>query len=353
MDALSQAISQYRWILIAACAVGCVLFLLSGLFALRDLNRIAFRLERSTVISRALGSMLRAVLCLLAGGAIYSVTNAVSRPLPPVAIQPVARASPTPFTIIVPTADFEQAIAVASVAAAATPVTDTNVLPTASLTDAMLVTVTATPMVTTTAIPQIVLVGAPTVAAEQTPTPPASATPLVIPTATSAAGLQTLPTLPPVGEGTQQAPAAAPSATRPPAGTAVIVELPLLPTPTLGPTATPQTAPAAPAVVSGGCRPGELTIYRPSAGETINGSFDIIGDAAFRDGKYRIDVVPANESAWRFIFENFKKVQGESLMPPRFQTGIFPNGSYFMKLTLVDPAGNEQGNCVVPFNIGN
>lgn len=350
MDVLSQTISQYRWILIAACAVGCVLFLLSGLFALRDLNRIAFRLERSTVISRALGSMLRAVLCLLAGGAIYYVTNAIGRPLPPVAIQSVARASPTPFTIIVPTADFEQAIAVASVAAAVTPVTDTTLLPTASLTDAMLVTVTATPLVTTTAIPQIVIVGAPTAAGAATPMPQPSATPLVIPTATSAVGLLTLPTLPASAAGT---PAAAASPTRPPAGTAVVVELPLLPTPTLGPTATSQPVAAAPAVVSGGCRPGELTIYRPSAGETINGSFDIIGDAAFRNGKYRIDVVPASESAWRFIFENFNKVQGESLMPSRFQTGIFPNGPYLMKLTLVDPAGNEQGNCVVPFNIGN
>jgi hypothetical protein len=63
--------------------------------------------------------------------------------------------------------------------------------------------------------------------------------------------------------------------------------------------------------------------------------------------------VPASETSWRFIWEGYKKVQGESLMPPLFQTNIFPNGPYFMKLTLISATGDEALRCVVPFNIQN
>ncbi len=347
MEVLANGISQFRWILLIACVAGFVLFFLSGIFALRDLNRVAFRLERSTVISKSMGSLMRAVLCLLAGGAVYYVTSVISRPQPIIASPQLARMTATPFTIIIPTADLKQAVDVASVIAAATPVTDVLTLPTASLSDASLVTVTATPLITVTSIPQIVIIGAPTLPLVASPTPAPTTTPLVIPSATSAQ-LPVLPTLPPTDGGTPAGPGA--TATRPPAGTPVVVALQQLPTPTLAPSETPL---AASAPVASACRPAEIMIYKPQANETINGNYDLIGDAVFGSGKYRIDVVPAGETAWRFIFEAFKKVQGESLMPPRFQTSIFPNGAYFMKVTLVDPAGNETGRCIVPFNIGN
>lgn len=350
MEVIVQSATQIRWILLAACGVGCVLFLLTGMFAMRDLGRASFRLERSTVVNRAVGSFLRALLCVLAGGAIYYVTGMVSRPSQQASavIRPLA-ATVTPFTIVITpiaTADVAEAVKVAAAVAQATPVTDVLSLPTPSLVDSNLVTVTATPFATVESLPTLAVIG--------TTSAPATPTPLTIPTATRSAlataaatatpmvaaasdTLASLPTLPPLPTSAQAANAAQNAAT-----------------PTLAPTETslPAAVAQSPAIESN-CGTPDLRLYKPAAGETISGLYTIVGDAILGSGRYKLEVLPAGETAWRFIWEGFKKVQGESLMPPGFPTADFANGAYFMKITLVNPGGDEIIRCVVPFSIQN
>ena len=353
MEVIVQSATQIRWILLAACGVGCILFLLTGLLAMRDLGRASFRLERSTVVNRAVGSFLRALLCVLAGGAIYYVTGMVSRPTQQATavIRPLA-ATVTPFTIVItpiPTADVAEAVKVAAVVAQATPVTDVLSLPTPSLVDAGLVTVTATPFATVAPLPTLAVISSTRA--------PVTPTPLTIPTATSAPAaaatqqsatnnVASLPTLPPLP--TPAGGEARPAPTQPPAAAPPLAAA----SPTLAPTETSLPVSQSPAIESN-CGTPELRLYKPAAGETVTGSYDVVGDAIFGSGRYKVEVLPAGETAWRFIWEGFKKVQGESLIPPRFPTNNFANGAYFMKLTLVSPAGDELLRCVVPFNIQN
>ena len=124
------------------------------------------------------------------------------------------------------------------------------------------------------------------------------------------------------------------------------------PTPTLAATETALPA-AAVVVADSNCDTADLKLYHPARGDTISGAYTIIGDAHVGSGRYRIEVIPAGETAWRFIWEGYKSIQGESMMAPRFQTAMFPNGAYLMKLTLVAASGDENLRCVVPFNIGN
>lgn len=357
MEVFAQGIGQFRLILLLACLAGFIIFFLTGVVALRNLGRASFRLERSSVVNRALGSMLRALLCLFAGGVIWYVTGLMGRPA---AARPLT-ATNTPYTIVisaVPTADLNGAALVAQsqIAAADVPKPDSQALPTPSLIDGMLVTVTATPFVTPTSIPT----RAPDAAGDAAPTIPVITTAGPATTPTVAAIPATLPPIQPTIAATAaQAPAqlavlpsatvgarAVSAATLPPLAT-----LPL-PTPTMAATETAQPAPAA-AMADSNCDTADLKLYHPARGDTISGAYTIIGDAHVGSGRFRIEVIPVGETAWRFIWEGYKSIQGESMMASGFQTTMFPNGAYLMKLTLVAASGDERLRCVVPFNIGN
>ncbi len=337
MELITQLVTRFGLIVVVVCVIGCLIFFVSGVFAMRDMNQVAFRLERAAIVSRAVNAFLRAALCLLAGGVTYYMMAALDQPVNGMTArvsQVRFAASATPQTIVltrVPTADLKQAVTVAAVVAQATPITNPLALPTPSLNDALLVTVTATPLPASTLLPTLAVIEA------QAATP--TQLPLSIPTNTP--------------------PAPAPGAVAALPTLAVIAVSPLDPgatpaalVPTLAPTLTPAPAPAA-AAVTGTCETPDARLYRPAPNETVAGTIDIIGDAVFGAGKYKLEVAPIGESAWRFLWEGFQKVQGETLMPPRFQTSIFPNGSYLMQLTLVTPAGDERARCIVPFNITN
>jgi hypothetical protein len=340
MELIAQTVTRFGLIVVIVCVIGCLIFLVSGVFAVRDMNQVAFRLERTAIINRAVNAFLRAALCLLAGGVTYYVMGVLDRPATGSAAnigQVRFSASPTPQTIVltrVPTADLKQAVTVAAVVAQATPNTDPLALPTPSLSDALLVTVTATPFVAPTLLPTLAVIDA------QAATP--TQLPLSIPTNTppvpAPASVAVLPTLAiiPVATPIPNANPAAPG-----------------PVPTLAATLTVAPAPPAAAIDAGNCATADARLYRPTANETVAGTIDIVGDAVFGSGKYKLEVVPTGENAWRFLWEGFQKIQGEALMPPRFQTSIFPNGTYLMRLTLVTPAGDETARCIVPFNISN
>ncbi len=100
MDIIPQLITRYSIVLYAVCGIACAYFFFTGVASLRELRRAVFRLERRAVVSRAINAMLKAVLCMIIGVAIYAVTT----------IAPVTRAnslldSPTntPSGILIPT----------------------------------------------------------------------------------------------------------------------------------------------------------------------------------------------------------------------------------------------------------
>jgi hypothetical protein len=333
MDVIAQSIRQSSFLLVAICALACLAFLVSALFSLRGWRRASFRKERQDAVNRTVEFLLRAGLCALAGGAIWFSSGLLAPRSTAVAQRPLG-ATATPFTIVIrpiPTADVRQAMATAQAVAdatAAVPPTDTLALPTPSLNEALLVTVTATPLATPTTLPTLAplapLPAAPVDTPAPTPTPLAidnarvTATPNPGVRATTNAGLAIVP----------------------------------LATPTLAPTETPAAAAQSPAI-STDCSTPDARLYRPAAGEAVVGNYNIVGDAIFGQGSYRLDILPVNETAWRFLWIGYSKVQGETLMPPLFATNIFPNGNYLMRLTLITPAGDERLRCVVPFTIAN
>jgi hypothetical protein len=343
MEIIAQGLGRFGLFLVIACIGGSLIFLLSGLFTLRDLGRASFRLERSTVVGRAISAFLRSALCLLVGGLIYYMTGVLDRPAAsaPQVGQLRFAATPTPRTIVltlIPTADIKQAEQVAAVVAQATPISGALSLPTPSLDNALLVTVTATPLLTPTALPTLAVLDVATV----TPPPPALAVPTNTPPprANSDASVPTLAVIP---ISSNSGPTPAP-----------VSVVQSLPTPTLAPSAVPAApAAAAPPADASNCATADLRLYKPASGESIGGAYRIVGDAVFGTGKYKIEVLPNGDSAWRFIWEGFEKVQGDTMMAPGFQTTIFPNGAYLMRLTLVTPSGQEVARCVVPFTIAN
>ena len=81
MEIIPQLISRYSIVLYAVCGIACAYFLLTGAASLRELRRAVFRLERNAVVSRAVSALLKAILCLGIGAAIFLVTTlAPARP---------------------------------------------------------------------------------------------------------------------------------------------------------------------------------------------------------------------------------------------------------------------------------
>jgi hypothetical protein len=346
MEVIAQSIGQFRFVLIGVCLFGFTVFLVSGFLALRDLNRASFRLERSSVIGKATASWLRAALCLLAAGAVWFSTSLITRtnrgtsvalrPLlsTPTSAQIVITLIPTIAPTSIPTADLQQAAQIAQAIAQATPTTDLLAAPVVTV-DPSTVLVSPTPPPEPTAAPL------PTLAPQPLPAQPTQA-PLAVQTV--AAALNVAPTATTARSApTNVAPTVA-APTRP----AVIVTLA---PPTTAPAAQPP-APQSPAV-SSDCSNPDAQINSPTPGQTLSGVFDIRGRAGFNGGRYALHVLPVGETVWRFLSDSPNNVKGESLMPQGFQTSIFANGSYLLRLTIIAPSGDELRRCIVPFNIRN
>jgi hypothetical protein len=77
MEIIPQLISRYSIVLYAVCAIACGYFVFTGMASLRELRRAVFRLERNAVVTRAVSAMLKALLCVIIGAAIYVVTTMV------------------------------------------------------------------------------------------------------------------------------------------------------------------------------------------------------------------------------------------------------------------------------------
>lgn len=327
MEVVLQSIVQLRAILLIACVAGMGIFLFGGIMSLRDLERVSFRLERTSVVRRTATYFLRALFFLALGLGIFLATERYRTSTAAPAGGGASAAVATPFRIVVtplPTADLSQAQAVAQNVSGATPNPDPLSMPTPSLDESSLVVVTATPLPgNVDALPTF------------TPEPATQA--------------ESLPTLPPPDTPT---PFAIPTAT--PAPTAA--EIAVLPIAVAG-EATPALQPlfegaGAPIVVDAAC--GDVArVLRPKKDEAATAAYDIVGTAVFAGGVYRLELIPAGESVWRHLWEAPASVSEASLMPAPMQTSLFPNGSYFLRLLVFGSNGDEVARCTTAFEIRN
>ena len=118
MEIVPQLISRYSIVLYAVCGIACAYFVLTGVASLRELRRAVFRLERNTVVSRAMGALLKAVLCLIIGAGIYLVAGLQTGK--PVSSSLLSDVTTTPVDLIMPTSMATAVITPGQVMASAT-----------------------------------------------------------------------------------------------------------------------------------------------------------------------------------------------------------------------------------------
>jgi hypothetical protein len=335
MEVILRLLKDLQMVLVAICAICCAAFIFTGLASMRDMRRAVFRLERSSMASRVMGSWLKAGLCALIGVGIIYITNNIRATPATAAIDNPLLLTPTPSieaqfaATPLPTADLSNA---------ALTMTDVPTQPELVVLEAV---VTLAPGITDTAgiastlvstetpLPRITEV--PTL----TPLPPPTGTPMgQVPTAAApAATAVVLPTLPPAPT---EPPTPIPSPT---------------PLPTNEPVAAAPAAPPEPAMIAD-CGSADAVMFNPAAGEIVTGGFPIRGTALPPSGgKYRIEILRPNIPGWAFLWENYNQVR-DSVLMPSFNPRLFPPGVYTLRLMIVDGAGQETNvYCAVPFKI--
>jgi len=311
MDVVFRLLSELRLVLVAVALVCCAAFLFTGFASWRELRRVVFKLERSTLSANALSAWFRAAICAAIGLAVWLVTgDDVSRsgsdlrdnPLAAVPTPTLVRNEPTPL----PTADLS------SLALAALP-TEAALAVSATL---PAVAPTLPPLPSDTPLPL--------------PSPLPTQLPLPSPLPTQLPLPSPLPTQPP------------PQAQLP--NVVIATEtptpelIPLLPQPS------PTPQPAASELMIADCPHPAARIVSPVAGETVTGIYVVRGTAEFPGGlgRYKLEILRPNVPGWAFLWENYNAVKDGVLMP-RFDAGLFSPGIYTLRLSLIDSAGQETG----------
>jgi hypothetical protein len=101
MEIIPQLISRYSIVLYAVCAIACLYFVFSGMASLRELRRAVFRLERNAVVTRAMSSILKALLCVVIGVVIFAIT--AFAPAPAATSSLLGSVTGTPSQVALPT----------------------------------------------------------------------------------------------------------------------------------------------------------------------------------------------------------------------------------------------------------
>jgi hypothetical protein len=300
MEVILQVISQLKLVLIAVCGICCAAFVFVGLSSLRDLRRAVFRLERSAVAARAMSAWLRAGLFALLAAAVWVIGN----------LTPSAAESPIADSLLITPTGPPDIPAPTS-------------LPTADLSEAS---------VTLTGVPSITVEFAATPAPADATTAAATA----VPAAVAAVNALTPATAPANTVSTRAPPTAANvNPTSQPSETA-----------TPGPDAAAQTEPLA-----ADCPNPDAQISNPVAGETLAGAYDVRGTAGVPlGGRYKVEILRPNIAGWAFLWESSADVKNGVLMP-NFNTGLFPPGTYWLRLVIVNAAGGDNLTCRVPIKI--
>jgi hypothetical protein len=111
--------------------------------------------------------------------------------------------------------------------------------------------------------------------------------------------------------------------------------------------------PAATEQLTYDCPNPEVQIFSPGVGETVSGAYNVRGTARFPNGsgKFRVDILRPNIEGWAFLWENHNEVTDGMLMP-NFNSGLFPPGTYVLRVSIVDGAGQDTGiSCRVSIRI--
>jgi hypothetical protein len=308
MDVVFRLLSELRLVLVAVALVCCAAFLFTGFASWRELRRVVFKLERSTLIANALSAWFRAAICAAIGLAVWLVTSDdVSRSGADLRDNPLA-AAPTPMLVR----------------------NEPTPLPTADLSSLALVALPTAPAEAALAIPATPPAAAPTLP------PLPSDTPLPLPSP-----LPTQPLLP------LSPPSPLPTQSPPQAQLPNVVMATETPTPELIPLLpqfSPTPQPAVSELMIADCPYPAARIVSPVAGETVTGIYVVRGTAEFPGGlgRYKIEILRPNVPGWAFLWENYNAVRDGVLMP-RFDAGLFSPGIYTLRLSLIDSAGQETG----------
>jgi hypothetical protein len=260
-----------------------------------------FRLERSAVMSRAIGAWLKALLCLLAAAAIFLI-SAISPARPAGSL--LDNATVTPGSLVPPTSVPTAEISAQQIAQAASITDDLTLATTPPLSITVVFAATAEP-------------GAPTPTPEPTPEPAAqpAGEPTPLPTSVQE------PTLEPTSE----------------------------PSPTPEPTATVQAIEAA---IIADCRSPEAQLASPAAGETVAGVRAIHGTALVEGGGfYKLEILMPNTGVWSFVGRGDAVVQNGELVPA-FNFAELAPGVYPLRLVIVRPDSNMGAMCVISIVVG-
>jgi hypothetical protein len=177
MEIIPQLISRYSVFLYFICGIACVYFLFTGMVSLRELKRAVFRLERNAVVSRAVSSLSKAVVCLAGGLAVFVISALAPAQS---SNSPLAAATGTPSGIQLPPTSMPTAV-ITDVNAIATTVA---MSPTAVLADSGTAAPTAGPgtpdVIVVTVTPDATTAVPPTDGPTPTPTPADTPTPAYV-----------------------------------------------------------------------------------------------------------------------------------------------------------------------------
>ena len=288
MEILPQIIKTYATVLYAVCGIACAYFVFTGLASLRELRRAVFRLERSAVMSRAVGAWLKALLCIVAAAAIFAVST----------LAPVRTANSLLEDNSVTPAGALPATSMPTAEISAADMTQ------AAMTPTVIVIIVDGTLAPTDALPAE---GAP---AADTPDPNAQ------------------PTLPP--SPVEAAPTLEPT----------ITELPS-PEP---PTPAPQ--------IAVDCASPDAQIVSPAANETVSGVHTVFGTAVVEAGGfYKLEILMPGAVQWSFMGRGDGSVQNGELLSS-FNFGTIPAGVYPFRLVTVRADSNIAAVCQIPLIVG-
>lgn len=192
-------------------------------------------------------------------------------------------------------------------------------------------TLEVTPSVVTVVTPEVGATVTSTVAAATStsmPTPVPTTAPTTIPTATA---------IPPTES--EEVPAEADP-----------TEVPL---PTATPTATVEPEPV---IVAPACTDPRSLIIAPGVGQVVSGVVNILGTATHENFMYyKLEYAPGTDvdPSDTFAFLGDARVQVTGSVLGSFDSTNFDNGSYTIKLTVVDNSGNFPPPCTVSIVIEN
>jgi hypothetical protein len=135
---------------------------------------------------------------------------------------------------------------------------------------------------------------------------------------------------------------------------AVTVTTPLDPTPT-APSApvlpTPVPTPA-PVVSAAACADGRVLITSPGNGEVVSGMVAVAGTATHEQFQYyKVEYAPAGSESFNYLEGGNSPVVNGALIT--FNTAILANGTWTLRLIVVDQTGNFPPPCQVTVQIQN